>query len=297
MIVKDRSIVARLIRISTSNRWCWRFYEILGAVYRYARRARIRHQGKDLIAEYDAVSSSVDSPASLIGVQSAPLVYDVGMNNGDDVEYYLQKGCRVVGIEANPELCRVCEARFTEVISQGRLKILNCAVGACEGHARFYLSRTNHVLSTLVPAATPGETWTEIPIRVRKLSTLIKEYGYPYFVKIDVEHVDAVVLHDLMEHGIAPPFISAESHEIDVFCHLVAMGYVQFKLVRGASVHSDFRDHKIHTVDGESTRFEFKHHSSGPFGRDIPGPWMGKDEFLDELLAEGLGWVDIHARR
>ena len=30
------------------------------------------------------------------------LVYDVGMNNGDDTAYYLRMGYRVVAFEANP---------------------------------------------------------------------------------------------------------------------------------------------------------------------------------------------------
>jgi len=33
-----------------------------------------------------------------------PIIYDVGMNNGDDCEYYLTKGYRVVAVEANPAL-------------------------------------------------------------------------------------------------------------------------------------------------------------------------------------------------
>jgi hypothetical protein len=34
-------------------------------------------------------------------VSTMSLVYDVGMFNGDDTAYYLKKGFRVVGIEAN----------------------------------------------------------------------------------------------------------------------------------------------------------------------------------------------------
>ena len=32
------------------------------------------------------------------------LIYDVGMNTGDDTAYYLNRGYRVVAIEANPDL-------------------------------------------------------------------------------------------------------------------------------------------------------------------------------------------------
>jgi predicted RNA methylase len=40
------------------------------------------------------------------------LVYDVGMNNGDDSAFYLRAGFRVVAVEANPLLCRAAESRF-----------------------------------------------------------------------------------------------------------------------------------------------------------------------------------------
>ena len=32
------------------------------------------------------------------------LIYDIGMNNGDDTAFYLIRGYRVLAIEANPEL-------------------------------------------------------------------------------------------------------------------------------------------------------------------------------------------------
>ncbi len=33
------------------------------------------------------------------------LIYDVGMHNGADTDYYLKKGAKVVSIEADPQLC------------------------------------------------------------------------------------------------------------------------------------------------------------------------------------------------
>ena len=32
------------------------------------------------------------------------VIFDVGMNNGDDTAYYLHLGCRVVAVEADPVL-------------------------------------------------------------------------------------------------------------------------------------------------------------------------------------------------
>ena len=52
---------------------------------------------------------------------SAEIIYDVGMNNGDDTAYYLSRGHRVVAIEANPLLAREVAVRFHTEIAAGRL--------------------------------------------------------------------------------------------------------------------------------------------------------------------------------
>jgi len=40
------------------------------------------------------------------------LIYDIGMNNGDDTAYYLQRGFRVIAVEANPALVSQAIQRF-----------------------------------------------------------------------------------------------------------------------------------------------------------------------------------------
>jgi hypothetical protein len=46
------------------------------------------------------------------------LIYDVGMNNGDDTACFLSLGFRTVAIEANPELVKYAKARFAhEIVS------------------------------------------------------------------------------------------------------------------------------------------------------------------------------------
>ena len=37
------------------------------------------------------------------------LVFDIGLNNGDDTAYYLHLGYRVIGVEANPLLVAACK--------------------------------------------------------------------------------------------------------------------------------------------------------------------------------------------
>ena len=49
------------------------------------------------------------------------LVYDVGMHRGDDTAYYLHKGFRVVGVEANPAMADHLRGRFKSEIATGAL--------------------------------------------------------------------------------------------------------------------------------------------------------------------------------
>ena len=87
------------------------------------------------------------------------VIYDFGMNNGDDAEYYLLKGSKVVGVDANPALCRQVEQRFAAEIGEGRLVVLNCALPRGEaGATDFFIHKENDVLSQLPVPDSMGRT-------------------------------------------------------------------------------------------------------------------------------------------
>ena len=44
------------------------------------------------------------------------LVFDIGLNRGQDTANYLAKGYNVVAVEANPELVEFCSQRFSREI-------------------------------------------------------------------------------------------------------------------------------------------------------------------------------------
>jgi FkbM family methyltransferase len=233
------------------------------------------------------------------------VIYDVGMNSGDDCAYYLRSGRRVVAIEANPALCASVALRFGAEVAAGRLTILNLGVADVPGAATFYVHRTNSVLSTLVPdgerigyaATLPASEFTPIQVEMRRLSDIVAFFGPPHYIKIDIEGFDDRCLADLRRRDILPPFISAEAHTIDTFCHLVAMGYGEFKLAAGETVAQDFADHPISVAGGGQAGHAFPPHSAGPYGEDLPGPWLGKEAILAHWLNRGDGWFDLHARR
>jgi 16S rRNA A1518/A1519 N6-dimethyltransferase RsmA/KsgA/DIM1 with predicted DNA glycosylase/AP lyase activity len=56
------------------------------------------------------------------------LIYDIGMHKGEDSEFYLRKGFRVVAVEADPDLVRHCRNRLRRFIDQGQLIIVEGAI-------------------------------------------------------------------------------------------------------------------------------------------------------------------------
>jgi FkbM family methyltransferase len=224
-------------------------------------------------------------------------IYDLGSNNGDDIPYYLMRGDKVIAVEANPALAEDIKARFRAEIDEGRLVVENCAltVDPSQNSVSFFVHRNNHVLSQFV---TPNDAdlgeFDEIKIGSLNVLELIQRHGDPFYIKIDIEHYDHVVLRCLFDAGIFPPYLSAESHSVEVFALLVANGrYKSFKLVEGWSVPKRYKARALR-VGEETLLYDFPIHSAGPFGNDIDGPWMTAESVLKILGINGLGWIDIH---
>jgi FkbM family methyltransferase len=227
------------------------------------------------------------------------VIYDLGMNNGDDVEYYLLKGAQVVGVEANKALCNQVRERFADAISGGSLTVLNVALSESESTEpiTFWIHKQYHVLSQLPrPAEATIDQFEPVRVSCRTPASIVREFGEPLYIKIDVEHFDLPVLRNLFAAGIFPPEISAESHSVGVFACLVENGYESFSLVEGRTIPKLYGRAAVQTPDGPKP-FAFKEHSAGPFGQDIVTRWEDADTFFMTLAGAGLGWRDIHASK
>ncbi|MEI6241383.1 MAG: hypothetical protein WCR51_13425 [Planctomycetia bacterium] len=232
------------------------------------------------------------------------IIYDFGAGNGADLPYYLLKADRVVAVEANPVHCAEIRAHLAEPLASGRLVVVNAVLDVAPGSrdVPFYIHKTRPWLSQYPrPTAERCAAFTETLLPARNVVDVIREYGAPHYVKIDLEHFDHVILRALFERDIRPPYISAEAHTAEVFAILLALGgYQSFKLVDGATVRSRYADRTITTTRGTTTH-SFAHASAGPFGNDIDGPWMTPNAFQQLLGYAGLGarnsYKDIHASR
>jgi FkbM family methyltransferase len=230
--------------------------------------------------------------------EHARIIYDLGANKGDNIPYYLKKAARVVAVEANPHLADQIRARFKEPIGDGRLTVHNCVL-TCEKddlNVNFYIHKTLDVRSQFPrPNDNHIHEFTEMQLPAINVLELFAAHGEPFYIKIDLENYDQVILRELFLNDVRPDFISAESHSIDVFSLLLSLGgYRSFNIVDGQSVEYQYRNCIIKTSGGVE-RYSFKEHSAGPFGEDIAGNWMAPDNFFRLLAFEQLGWKDIHA--
>src|ERR1700722_2841642 len=190
------------------------------------------------------------------------LIYDIGMHDAQDAAFYMHKGYRVIAVEANPVLCERAQQTFSKEIKDGRLKILNAAISDAEGELAFYVNLDDDHWSSLDPVwgTRNGTRFETIKVHSIRFDSLIREYGVPYYLKIDIEGGDLTVLQQLKNSTEKPQHISVEEHALEYFPLLWSLGYRGFKTVNQSAVpHLDY--------DG----WKFKPGTSGPFGDEAPG--------------------------
>lgn len=234
------------------------------------------------------------------------IIYDVGASNGQNIPYYLLKANKVVAVEADYRVCNLIREKFPDEIKSGRLAVENCAATHLETSETviFHFHKKHSVLNQLPepventnPMLAP-DMYQKAAVQSRPLHEIIKQHGRPYYIKLDVENYDAYLIKALFDRKIYPQLISAEAHRREtvdaIFEHSV---YQAFKIVDGPTV-SRVYDNSLIQPAGSATkvRYSFPAASAGPFGDDILGPWLNRQELLAELERVGFGWKDVHAR-
>jgi FkbM family methyltransferase len=228
-------------------------------------------------------------------------IFDIGSNNGDDIPYYLMKADKVVAFEANPILCEAISKRFEKEINDERLILergVLCADKDVNGQkAPFYINKTEDFLSQFpVPDARVAHLFEMVELPVLAVSEIIGKYGTPYYVKLDIENYDHVILSELFRLNCFPTYISAEYQSDSVLSALLSCSaYQGFKLVDGSSVDEEYSNKQIETIEGVIAKYSFPAHSAGPFGEDIHGPWYDRDSLKTRMFYEEFGWKDLHA--
>ncbi len=220
--------------------------------------------------------------------QYEDLIYDVGMHKGEDTDYYMKKGFRVIGFEADPHLAAQCRSRFSAQIENRQLVVVEGAIielpaGQTKGTTiKFYRNKDNSAWGTVVGdwaqrnehCGTSNEI-VEVP--VVDFSACLKKYGVPHYLKIDIEGMDTVCLKALMDCEQRPDYVSIESEKVsfgallEELKLLSRLGYTRFKAVQQANISSQREPNP--SREGCYAGYQFEKGASGLFGADLPGEW------------------------
>ncbi len=231
-----------------------------------------------------------DRPARLDCCVEPDLIFDVGLHHGEDTAYYLAKGYRVVGFEANPDLAQACRLRFADELAEGRLEIVEGAISdSGEATIAFFVHPAKSDWGTTDAqwvdrnARTTDGAVRRIVVPTIDFVATLTRTGMPAFMKIDIEGADQVCLHALRRFTTVPYSLSIESSKeslealADELDLLADLGYTEFAAMQQALLPG--RTISTRTHSGGPLTYTFERHSSGPFGDDI-ARWCDRDAIL-----------------
>jgi hypothetical protein len=237
----------------------------------------------------------------------------------------------VIAFEADPTLASFCRERFSAEIAMGKLTIVEGAIidrrklTAGQTTVTFYQNPGHTVWGTisLDRAETHGLPVNPITVPIVNFLEVLKDYGVPYYLKVDLETVDRVCLEALAHVPSKPAYVSWETDgDPSVLGLLTSLGYTHFQLVEQGLLHMRQRV-PTPAKEGRTIMHTFELGSSGLFGKELPGSWqsatamrwqfrmvqlgaaiMGQEGWVTKLRGSwrlrsvpGLGgWYDAHAR-
>jgi FkbM family methyltransferase len=215
------------------------------------------------------------------------LIFDVGAHKGEDSDFYLKLGYRVVAIEAHPILAANLRKRFSGEIRTGRYTLIEKAIGNGDEQITFYVNNTNSLWGTAYAHWVDrnrkmGSDAQAITVQSVRFADLLRTYGCPHYLKIDIEGADMLCVNALFASRCRPKYISIESTKtswLDLLQELKTLerlGFTRFKVVDQKSHGSgQFKD-----KDGNVLNYQFEQDASGPFGESLAGRWLTRRQAI-----------------
>jgi FkbM family methyltransferase len=217
------------------------------------------------------------------------LIYDVGAHKGEDTEFYLLKGFRVVAIEAVPALCEDIRVRLSSYLKSGQLTLINAAIADRADPITFFVNQRISVYGTAC------ENWAkrnelfgapsdQVTVNGIRFGDVLAEHGIPYYLKIDIEGSDLLCLYALKLFRSRPRYVSIESATVrwadalEEFAVFRELGYSKFKLIQQRTVPEQRCPNP--PAEGRYVDHRFEKGSSGLFGNELPGEWMSERKAL-----------------
>jgi FkbM family methyltransferase len=151
-------------------------------------------------------------------LSSCPLIFDIGANDGHKTEAFLLIAKKVVCCEPDHKNFKTLQIRFRR--RKSRVMLEKAAIGAKIERKAMFIHHDGSAFNTLnekfkhVLEADQLQKWNEdvrfekkIMVEQTTLSALIKKFGRPYFIKIDVEGYELEVIKGLNQRI---PYMSLE---------------------------------------------------------------------------------------
>lgn len=173
------------------------------------------------------------------------LIYILGGWHGEDSLHFLNKGFKVVCVEANPDCVDIIKRNCKSFLESGQLILIEKCISMLEGEIDFFCSKYD-IWSSCHKEISNRETEQKKIVKVDtvNLQDLFDTYGVPVYCKIDIEGEDHTAIRMMVDK---PKFISAESECVgnitkktddDILKVLNAMkdaGYAKFYLIEQTS--------------------------------------------------------------
>ena len=162
----------------------------------------------------------------------------------------------------------------------------------------FYIHKNADVLSQFPkPKAELINHFIKTKLPSKNIIQIIKKYGNPYYIKIDVENYDYEILSEIFNNNIFPKYFSVECYNKKIYDEIINnKNYNSYKLVCGSDVDKKYYN-KVLSSENEIIRHSFPAHSAGPFGNDIDGKWLAKENFNILYSLRNTTWIDIHCSK
>lgn len=155
-----------------------------------------------------------------IGKADGALIFDIGANLGHKTQLFLKLGARVVSVEPDTQNQRILRQSFHDFrLSKKPVVIVGKAVSDRTGTETMWIDEPGSALNTLSPKWVDAlrhdngrfgrdrDFHQHRVVETTTIEELCKEYGIPYYIKIDVEGHEARVLSGMKS---AVPFVSFE---------------------------------------------------------------------------------------
>ncbi len=247
-----------------------------------------------------------------------PIIIDVGANNGNDCDFYLRKGFKVVAIEADPELADNIREKFKDFVVTGQLVVKNVAVTDAKKTVKFYKNSFSEWSSLNYDSkATKLNTHEIVEVEGDTLLSIIEEFKNQeiYYLKLDIEGGELDAVRSLVGTIVKPKYVSFEvnSDWKEILNLLNEYGYCNYKLIRQGEKF--LQPPPYPPLEGNYVGCSFINSMSGTFGRETPGEWKSYEKLRSEVgiveeqrkstSSTGKGfylgnqptgsWYDIHA--